>query len=86
MSLGSEISKKRRELRLSQEVFASKLNVARQTVSSWECDIFIPGGATLISIGKLLKCSIDDLVNPPRPLTPDEQTPGSGETAAKPAA
>ena len=67
LSIGSEIAEKRRFLGLSQEELANKLNVARQTVSAWERDIFIPDSSLLIKMGELFQCSIDELVNPTRP-------------------
>jgi transcriptional regulator with XRE-family HTH domain len=83
MSLGSEICGKRKAMKLSQEDFANIVGVARQTVSSWERDIFMPDGNCLLAISKAFSCSIDDLVNPPLPPTPEEPeqepSPESGE-------
>lgn len=42
MSLGSNLSKFRKENNLSQEMVALKLNVSRQTVSKWELDLALP--------------------------------------------
>jgi transcriptional regulator with XRE-family HTH domain len=91
MSLGKEIAVQRKKLGLSQENFANKLNVARQTVSSWEHDIYIPDGKSLIGISELLGCRIDDLLNPPQPPAPDERErsrePGAvADAEGKPAA
>lgn len=42
MSLGSNLSKFRKENNLSQEMVAEKLGVSRQTVSKWELDLALP--------------------------------------------
>ena len=80
MTLGQAICEKRKGLRISQEEFANKLGVARQTVSSWERDVFVPDGAYLIALSKFFGCPVDDLLNfhlPP--IT--EETPGAGREA-----
>lgn len=73
MTFGEAVSSKRKSIKLSQEEPALRLGVARQTVSSWERDVFLPDGASLIALSKILNCLIDDLVgdaNPQRPSTP----------------
>ena len=42
----------------NQEELAYLLGIARQTVSSWERDIFLPDGANLIKLSKVLNTSI----------------------------
>ena len=76
MSLGRNINTRRRALRLSQEELAEKLMVARQTVSSWERDIFMPATDYLIKISKLLNCSTDDLISE-NPTPPSLQEAGA---------
>jgi DNA-binding XRE family transcriptional regulator len=62
---------RRKKLALSQEELANKLNVARQTVSSWERDVFLPDSKFLIAMCEIFGCSLDELVNPnpTRPLS-----------------
>ena len=69
MTLGRNIYEERKKLGLSQELFASRLNVARQTVSSWERDVSIPDISNLIEMAGMFNCKIDDIINPPQPLT-----------------
>lgn len=42
MSLGSNLSKFRKENNFSQEMVAAELRVSRQTVSKWELDFVLP--------------------------------------------
>lgn len=66
LSIGSTISEKRKKHGLTQEQFGERLGVARQTVSSWENDIFIPDTAKIIQMATLFNCTTDDLLNPPQ--------------------
>jgi len=59
MSVGSRI----RALRVqngihNQEELAYLLGIARQTVSSWERGVFLPEGANLIRLAKILNTSV----------------------------
>ena len=47
----------------SQDEFAQKLNITRQTVSKWELDQTVPDMNKLIEISKLFEISLDELVN-----------------------
>ncbi len=74
MSVGSVIAEKRKRCGLTQEQFSEKLGVARQTVSSWENDIFLPDTAKIIQMASLFNCTTDDLLNPsPAPVQPVEK-------------
>ncbi len=65
MSVGNVIVSKRRSLGLSQEQFAEKVGVARQTVSSWENGIFVPDTPNVMQMAKLFGCTTDEILNPP---------------------
>ncbi len=58
---GQKISKLRQSENLSQEEFAEKLNVARQTVSRWECDEILPNLDNANSICKYFGVPIEYL-------------------------
>jgi DNA-binding XRE family transcriptional regulator len=49
---------------MSQGQFAEKIGVARQTVSSWENDVFTPDTQKVIQMAKLFDCTTDELLNP----------------------
>ena len=53
----------RQKAELSQEGFAEKLGVSRQSVSRWEMDVAFPETEKLIKLSRLLECSIDYLLN-----------------------
>ena len=67
LTTGEKISFERKRLGLSQEELACNVNVARQTVSSWERDVALPDSIYLIPLSKIFSCSIDDLLNPTPP-------------------
>jgi transcriptional regulator with XRE-family HTH domain len=66
LSVGTVIAEKRKYCGLTQEQFSERLGVARQTVSSWENDIFLPDTTKIIQMASLFNCTTDDLLNPPR--------------------
>ena len=57
MSLGTNIQYLRKLNRLTQEQFAEKMNISRQTVSRWEADEVTP------ELDKLWNCVLCFLVN-----------------------
>ncbi|MBQ7875430.1 MAG: helix-turn-helix domain-containing protein [Oscillospiraceae bacterium] len=61
MSLGSNISKYRKEAGMTQEALAQKLNVTNQAVSKWETDQCCPDTMLLPKIADILRTSIDGL-------------------------
>jgi len=81
MSLGEKIYKLRTGKRMSQEDFASAMEVSRQSVSKWENDMAVPELEKLIKMTKLFEVSLDELVGnaPPQPapvpVTDPESTP-----------
>lgn len=62
MSLGSNISFLRKQKKYTQEQFAERMNVTRQTVSRWESDEVVPELAKLIEMSDLFACKLDALV------------------------
>ncbi|MBR1740733.1 MAG: helix-turn-helix transcriptional regulator [Lachnospiraceae bacterium] len=59
---GSKISKKRKDLGLTQNEFAERLSVTRQTVSRWESGAVLPDIDKLGSIAEILGVSCDYLL------------------------
>lgn len=62
MSLGANISYLRKLQKLTQEQFAEKMSVSRQTVSRWEADEVIPELAKLVDMCTIFSCKLDALV------------------------
>ena len=63
MKLGENIFKLRKDLKLSQEQLAEKVDVTRQTISNWELGETSPNPEQLKLLSKTLKVSIDELLN-----------------------
>lgn len=62
MSLGENIYNLRTQRKMSQEDFASAMEVSRQSVSKWENDMAVPELEKLIKMAKLFEVSLDELV------------------------
>lgn len=62
MSLGTNISYLRKQNKYTQEQFAEKMNVTRQTVSRWEADEVVPELSKLVDMCNLFACKLDALV------------------------
>ena len=62
MSLGTNIQYLRKLNKLTQEEFAEKMNITRQTVSRWESDEVTPELSKLIEICSTFSCKLDELV------------------------
>ena len=60
--LSENIKALRKAKGLSQEEFAVKLNVVRQTVSKWEQGLSVPDADVLISIAKAFDTSVSTLL------------------------
>ena len=63
MTTGEKIAFLRKKASLTQEQMAEILGVSRQSVSRWEIDMAFPETEKLIKMSKLLRCSIDYLLN-----------------------
>lgn len=61
-SIGERIRQRRTELGLKQSDVASELNMTMQAVSLWETGKVSPGGGTLSTLAKVLKCDISWLL------------------------
>lgn len=62
MDLGSRIKKIRKDNKLTQDDFAEKYNVTRQTISSWENSKSYPDIETLVKISDDFSISLDKLL------------------------
>lgn len=62
MSLGTNIQYLRKINKLTQEQFAEKMNVTRQTVSRWESDEVTPELSKLVEMCSAFSCKLDELV------------------------
>ena len=62
MELGQRLKDLRNKHNITQEEFADKLYVSRQTISSWENDKSYPDIHSLLMISDMFKISLDDLV------------------------
>ena len=60
--MGNRISRKRRDLGLTQSEFADELNVTRQTVSRWEAGTVMPDIDKISDIADILGVSCDYLL------------------------
>ncbi len=68
MKISEKITEIRKENNLTQEEFAEKLFVTRQTVSNWENTKSYPDIETLILISDKFKCSLDILLREDREM------------------
>ena len=62
MQLGQMIAKIRKEQGLTQEAFAEKFHITRQTVSNWENEKSYPDLRTLVKISDMFHISLDVLL------------------------
>ena len=68
MSVGKRIRALRaRRGIMNQEELAYLVGTARQTVSSWERDVFMPDSANLLKLAEALRTSVAYLMGGPRP-------------------
>ena len=63
MKLSDKIIKYRKSNGWSQEEFAEKLNVSRQTISRWENGTALPDAQNILHISKLFNITTDYLLN-----------------------
>jgi len=62
MDFGMQIKKLRSSHKLTQEQLALKLNVSRQTISSWENNRNLPDLEMVVQIAKIFEISLDQLI------------------------
>lgn len=63
MSVGKRLSKKRKELKLTQEDLAHKINVSRQSISKWELDEYLPDMHNIIELSKVLDLKVEYIIS-----------------------
>ena len=68
MNLGEQIKNRRKELNITQEELAKKLNVTRSAVSNWETEKNYPDLQTIVYISDELNISLDVLLKGDRKL------------------
>lgn len=77
--LGEKIKAGRHEKGLSQQEFADRLSVVRQTVSKWEKGLSVPDSDMLLKIADILEISVSELLEeqtPPSEAAPTEKKSG----------
>ncbi|HIY92989.1 DUF3955 domain-containing protein [Companilactobacillus sp. HBUAS56275] len=62
MDFGAQIKKLRTSKNLTQEQLSQKLNVSRQTISSWENNRNLPDLEMVVTIAKTFQLSLDQLI------------------------
>ncbi len=72
MNIADKILKLRKELGLSQEALAEKLEVSRQSVSKWESGAALPDTDKIIAMSKLFGVSTDYLLMNDEPEAPSD--------------
>ena len=77
--LNENIKNIRKSKGLSQEEFAVKLNVVRQTVSKWERGLSVPDSDLLIAISETLDTPVSVLLGETVPETPTEDVKALAE-------
>lgn len=63
MNLGEKIFELRKQLNITQEQLAEKMNVTRQTISKWELNETTPDIKQAKELSKIFKISLDELTN-----------------------
>ena len=63
MKFSEKLMNLRKSKGWSQDEFAQKINVTRQTVSKWELDQTVPDMNKLMEMSKLFEITLDELVN-----------------------
>lgn len=74
MEIGPQLSQARQQQQLTQQAVATKLHVARQTVSSWETGNSFPDIDSILALCELYHLSLDHLLRPDSDLVANLQT------------
>ena len=83
MNFGEQIRNIRANNGLTQEQFAQRLNVSRQTISSWENDRNLPDLEMTVHIAKVFGLSLDQLILGGSNMTEKLISDGSETTKAR---
>lgn len=62
MEIGNKLNQLRKLAGMTQEQFAEKLNVSRQTISKWEKGDTLPDLESIVMVCKIFHVSLDDLL------------------------
>ena len=81
--LGAEIQRRRKQLGLTQEELAQRMDVSRQSVTKWETGQSAPDLDRLVQLGEVLKISLDELLKGPSDNADDNWNENEGEHAAR---
>ncbi|MCD8074647.1 MAG: helix-turn-helix domain-containing protein [Lachnospiraceae bacterium] len=81
MKLSEKIIELRKANGMTQEEFASKCNVSRQSVSKWEADIALPETEKLLMLGELFRVSMDILLKDDLTLSEVKEVHSCGNNA-----
>ena len=79
--LGSKIAGKRKDMGITQQEFADRLSVTRQTVSRWEAGTVFPDIDKIADIAKILEVSCDYLLRDD--IEEDELRTAGGERGGR---
>lgn len=60
--IGAGISKRRKQLGLSQEDLAKQIGVTRQAVSKWESGAALPSVDNIVELARIFSVSVDELL------------------------
>lgn len=61
MSLGTFISKRRKQKMMTQEMLAERIHVSKSAIAKWETDGGIPDRDNLKNLADVLNVTVDDL-------------------------
>ncbi len=61
-SFGQRLQRLRKNVNLTQEEVATKLNITAQAVSKWENDVSAPDISVLVELSEILKVTLNDLM------------------------
>lgn len=84
--LGAEIQRRRKQLGLTQEELAQRMDVSRQSVTKWETGQSAPDLDRLVQLGEVLSISLDELLKGPSDNADAPQIENDCESIARDAA
>ncbi len=73
MSLGENITRLRKDNKMSQGELAEKLGVSRQSVSKWETDASVPELSKLVRLSEVFGVTLDELVSDEESSKPERR-------------